>query len=396
MWDWLRKSAKRLFQRFLSWFRPNRSSTQASGRHSTNAPSHIQITNALSRQPEVHPASMPVADGSDLLSQIALLPLSVIAGFLDVRSVFLLSKCGRYLRDKLAPERLSYYVVYDHLINAGKMLDNNPSLLIGREVTVTTRTGRVLKDITPLKGALRERGDRMAAMIKGYFINNGWLDKFNTQYDAVFPDGVTDEEGFDFSEIVAAITQAGATPADIKAQLANQQNGSALCAAFNDFREAFTKQNMAEAVVNPNHLLHSWDTYRVNWSNWSFDQCDLYLNQVFGYSQRLLPANMAKDVSQGVYYIQEKNEPRRVSSDVSLREDSAAGGVCVTLHLGAGFLFWVDIFGLGVSRGGMLRGVGAPGASRALAALQNLFRAHTSVLQNLSSGIDHHARRIER
>jgi hypothetical protein len=100
--------------------------------------------------------------------------------------------------------------------------------------------------------------------------------------------------------------------ADVKTQLYRQQNDSLLCQTFNQFRDDFTLRSQQETVFNPKHLLKAFDIYNENFEHWDWNRRDVFWREMIGYVQRFLPANLAQDVAQELYYrVEEKEKSRR-------------------------------------------------------------------------------------
>lgn len=237
-------------------------------------------------------------------------------------------------------------------------------------------SGRTIKDLTPFQAALCAWDDEMCAVLKQYMSD----EEIIRQYKEMFPQGheksYEAQTPFDFSTLVDVITQSN--DVDVQAQLNRQQNDSLLCKTFNQFRDDFTLRSQQEIVFNPKHLLKAFEIYNENFEHWDWGRRDLFWRQVIGYVQRFLPANLAQDVAQGLYYRVEEKEKSRRSFNFRF-----GGGAIFPLSF---YSFSGLGFECGVADGGVLRDVGMPGAAELAAQfLENLCRAKTSILENLCS-----------
>lgn len=119
------------------------------------------------------------------------------------------------------------------------------------------------------------------------------------RFYAIYPNGVPPEApAFDFNEIAAAITNASVF--EINDELSNVKNASALCKAFNSFRETFAYQSRQEKVFNPRHLLEAYRTYQKQFSEWSMGQQMVFWRRVIGYVQYLMPNYYLRAIRQGL------------------------------------------------------------------------------------------------
>lgn len=171
-------------------------------------------------------------------------------------------------------------------------------------------SNRTIQNLTPFQAAFCAWDDEMCAMFKKYMSE----EEITRQVKEICPEGfdshVANQTSFDFSVIIAAIDQS--TAVDRQAQLRNEQNDSPLCQAFNQFRTDFTAHSQQETIFNPQHLLKAFQLYDDNFNQWDREQRDLFWRQVIGYVQRFLPANIAQDFAQGIYYrIEEKEKSNR-------------------------------------------------------------------------------------
>jgi hypothetical protein len=154
--------------------------------------------------------------------------------------------------------------------------------------------------------------DELCAMLAQYMSQ----EEMQKQYQDIFPTGhksyYATQTPFDFNQIVDAICRSN--DADIQKALSLElPNRTELWDNLVQFRANFTQHSCQEAVFNPQHLIKAFELYDSNFNQWSWNQRDLFWRQVVGYVQRFLPANIAMDVAQGLYYRVEEKEPARRS-----------------------------------------------------------------------------------
>ncbi len=250
------------------------------------------------------------------------------------------------------------------------ILERSPLLLSakGKAVDYSRRT---IEGLTPFQVALCAWDDEMCEVLKKYMINAEVI----REYKEIFPEGHEQhyeaQMPFDFSALVGVITQSN--NADVEAQLNLQQNDSLLCQAFNQFRDDFTLRSQQEIVFNPKHLISACAVYNENFERWDWNRRDLFGRQVIGYVQRFLPANIAQDVAQGLYYRVEEKEKANRSFNFKLGDVGAIFPSRVIL-----FRVWDLIMPV------RWVGMGRCMATKYKMITHNLCRAKTPSLQNLS------------
>ena len=125
-----------------------------------------------------------------------------------------------------------------------------------------------------------------------------------------------EQNTFDLSKIVAAVTKAGThAPLQITAAL-NKEGASftesdvarakpddqlTLTESFNRFREQYEKHALSKIAVNPYDLLKAFQIYDEQFTRWNWDQRDLFVRQVIGFAQRYLSAADARVFAFGLY-----------------------------------------------------------------------------------------------
>lgn len=168
---------------------------------------------------------------------------------------------------------------------------------------------RTIKNITPFQAALCAWDDEMCEMLRRYMSHEEVI----RQYHEIFPEGPEKyfkaQTAFDLSELIDVIKKS--STADVLAALNLQQNESLLCQKLNQFRADFSLRSQQEMVFNPKHLIKAFelfDNYYVKWRN--VHRKELLWRLVVGYMQRFLPANIAQDTAQGLYYRQDQKSNR--------------------------------------------------------------------------------------
>lgn len=253
--------------------------------------------------------------------------------------------------------------------------ENIPSSFLSFKSVAIDYSNRKIK-LSPFQAAFCAWDDEMCLMFEEYMSE----EEITRQVKEICPDGfekdVAKQTSFDFSVIIAAIDQS--TVVDGEAQLKNEQNDSPLCQAFNQFRTDFTARSQQEAIFNPQHLLKAFQLYDEKFNRWNWEQRDLFWRQVIGYVQRFLPANIAQDFAQGLYYRVEQKEKSKRSFVFRFGDGSIFPLIFDSLA-GLGFAYAAGHGGVGAR----VAADGSGGGSRGN--LQNLCRAKTSNLQNLCS-----------
>jgi hypothetical protein len=272
--------------------------------------------------------------------------------------------------------QLGQYIAYGDMAKAEELLKANPTCL---EKLFTEKVSGI-KDYSRLKHkgtvfqlALSAMDDEMCEMLAKY-INQ---DEVTRQYKAVFPEGhekyYAGQKPFDFTGIVNAISNSGEGDVE-KALDLELPNLTALWGALEQFRTNFTERSNQETVFNPQHLIKAFELYDQKFDSWNWKQRDLFWRQVIGYVQRHVPANIAMDIAQGLYYrLEEKEKPKR----------------SFKFRYGNNSIFplsFDSLSGLGYEFGAFCDGWGeAHGVRWAGRDLQNLCRAKTTSLESLRS-----------
>jgi hypothetical protein len=206
-------------------------------------------------------------------------------------------------------------IAYGDLKKSEELLQAHPDLLkplLTEKVTVQDYSRRKVKQKTAFQAALCAMDDELCAMLAQYMSQ----EEMQKQYQDIFPTGhksyYATQTPFDFNQIVDAICRSN--DADIQKALSLElPNRTELWDNLVQFRANFTQHSCQEAVFNPQHLIKAFELYDSNFNQWSWNQRDLFWRQVVGYVQRFLPANIAMDVAQGLYYRVEEKEPARRS-----------------------------------------------------------------------------------
>jgi hypothetical protein len=191
-----------------------------------------------------------------------------------------------------------------------KWTDDNPELLTKR-FNNTDYKGQEYKNMTLLQIALRAYNAGMKNMLKGQVEKYHGKEKMENQISDEASKWDLDQRAFDFSFIVAAITNSNDT--DIRSRLKKIENETNICKAFKAFRENFSKCIIEAPNFTPVHLLLALDVYISKEPTWSNNQRMLYLRQVFSHAQRYCPAIALQDFAQGAYYLVPQNKEGLIS-----------------------------------------------------------------------------------
>ena len=193
--------------------------------------------------------------------------------------------------------------------------------------TVRDYSDRIITGMTLLQAAAAAGDIEMCLMLKDYLSP----DEFAAQLSEIFPDGIEANDAMlqenskrDFEPILQAVKQAilaecnpdpsNRNPDDpnnnLNVALKNQDNGSALCLALEEFRRQFSAISNNEKIFNPQHLLRAFEVYNTLWDECEHNSNDrdyrkrnLFLRQIIGFCQRFVPACYAQAFSQGLYYL---------------------------------------------------------------------------------------------
>ncbi len=219
------------------------------------------------------------------------------------------SPLGFFKKSNAKAVELVQLIVYGDLSKAEALLKDNPRLvetLLTEKVTVTDYSRRKVKKKTAFQAALCAMDDELCEMLAKYMSK----EEMARQYQAIFPEGhyhhYLTQTSFDFTHIIQAICQSNND--DVKKALSlDLTNESQLWQALKQFRADFTKCSSEEEIFNPYHIVSALYLYEVQKFE-SADQKRLFWNQVVGYVQRYIPANIAMDYVQGIYNRAERNE----------------------------------------------------------------------------------------
>jgi hypothetical protein len=317
-----------------------------------------------------------VSRGTKIISRIENLPTALlrfsIFNYLTDDDVYSLSKTSHAMdAEYKAPllEKLLSHVVKGEEKKALQMIDAHPTLLLHAS-KANDYSGRLYKNYTPFQAALLCHDVWLWTKMEPYFdrLPDGQMEK-ERQFNALFPTGIHHGTPYDFSALIQAITHSSTV--DIEAVLQNTQNDTALCNAFNHFRNNFKALAMEETFFNPSHLIRALKIHDEQFDNWSWAQRNLFWRQVIGYTIRFFPACLAQACNQGLYNIVENRDPLyrllKFGFSFPLVESS-----------GLGFDFGILSIRTGFPLASGLRGGGTHGK-----AVNKLFRATTSELIRL-------------
>lgn len=206
-------------------------------------------------------------------------------------------------------------VAYGDMKKSEELLRAHPGLLptlLTEKQTVTDYSGRKIKHKTAFQVALCAMDDELCEMLAQYMSK----EELRSQYQAIFPTGhehcSATQTAFDFEPIVNVINCCSIKDVR-KAVSLELPNTTELWSNLEQFRTNFTQHAKQETVFNPQHLLKAFELYDDNcrvWNReWNNDRADLFWQQIVGYVQRFLPANIAMDFAQGLYERVDENAP---------------------------------------------------------------------------------------
>ena len=280
----------------------------------------------------------------------SLLPKDVQEKLVDYgaeRPLVHLSLFQQALELKVATNEAVLAVLQGDLPKAEVLAQQRPALLT-RKGTASDYSRRTFGNITPFQAALCAWDNETCDMLKNYMLP----EEVKRQYTEIFPNGhaahCAAQKPYDFSALVDAITHS--PEEDIKAALNKQENNTSLCQIVNEFRVNFTALSQQEIIFNPQHFIKACEIYNERYNGWNWDQRDLFWRQVIGYVQRFLPANLAQDAAQGLYFRMGEGEPAKRS--LKFRK---GGGALFPLdfktHSGLGFDYACGSGGEALGRG---------------------------------------------
>lgn len=283
---------------------------------------------------------------------------SQVAQFLGEKPTVVMPD-GLFKRPDPLATQLCQYVAYGDLKKVEEFLKSHAELtqkLLTEKVTVKDYSGRRSKHQTAFQLALcawdvklnETDDDAMCEMLAKYMRK----EDTEEQYKIIFPEGhqkhFKKQKSFDFTEIIQAIINASIDDVS-KALDLIQPNETALWAALQKFRKAFTELSRTETVWNPQHFIEALKQYDVNYGEFGGRENSpknmLIWRQVIGYTQRFFPANVAMDIVQGVFdRVKRKQKPLR-----SFNFQYGRGAILPlsVAHTGIGYEFAVSISGIG-------------------------------------------------
>lgn len=206
-------------------------------------------------------------------------------------------------------------VVQGDLPKAEALIQQNPMLssLKGEAIDYS---GRTIHHVTPFQAALCAWDNEMCEMLAKYMDP----EEVVRQYNEIFPEGIEAyralQTPFDFSGVVNVISQYSKYPETIIQLILNRDiyiNDLSLCKRVTQYRIDFTNCSNQEKIFNPSHLIQAYQLYIENFYRWNWSQRDLYWRQIYGYVFRFLPANIAQDIAQGIFFLIMQNEKAKRS-----------------------------------------------------------------------------------
>lgn len=233
---------------------------------------------------------------------------------LNLQDVKNLSMTCTAMRGLFQPEiehrvvtRLLLHVVHGEQAEAEKMIIANPRLLL-LSASVIDYSGRKIQSVTALQCAFGAKDIAMYDMLLSHLLklDGGGKAAFKQVNDKFtkpsFPDYSDDEI---FVKLAVSIDK---DPCHDKKVGVETQH------LLDVFRRKF-KPGVIETGYHfdMRNLLAAITAYQHHCDKWNENQCRLYWNQVMGYLERLLPANVAQDLCQGLVNVIENHEPSKRS-----------------------------------------------------------------------------------
>ena len=147
-------------------------------------------------------------------------------------------------------------------------------------------------------------------------------DEIIRQYNEIFPEGmqahIASQTPFDFSLLVDVISQSSSDDAIAASNM--EENDSLLCRTLSQFRVDFSHRSHQEKIFNSQHLIKIVEFFDEKHKQWDYFQQEIIWNQVVGYVQRFLPANIAQDFAYGLRDLSKKSN-QMVRSFILRKDD---------------------------------------------------------------------------
>jgi hypothetical protein len=219
-----------------------------------------------------------------------------------------------------AAAMLLHYVAYGELTKAEEMIKADPALLL-QASDVVTRSGLLVKRVTPYECALGAGDPECAAMMAPYFakIQKGEQERA-AQYERYKPaiNGMMnelDQTEKDKLETLIEIIKGSANNDVTAALLKDMSHGSLLRDALCNFRDDVRPKEVTQPEMHYNYqrLIYAFNLLDREWTKLNngnnYDKCDLVWRQVIGYLQRGLPAVDRFAFAKGLYDLVENHGP---------------------------------------------------------------------------------------
>jgi hypothetical protein len=224
---------------------------------------------------------------------------------------------NKYFNPTSEIAKLLQHIAYGNLVEAKKMLNANPGLVL-QAGHVETPSGLKVLHTTPLECALGAGDPEMAEMIAPYFDQFDGGAKVREDQFARFRQHIADmlnaekNPPYDFTLLIETLM--AATPEDVTAALKLDMNHeSVLRDVLAQFRKDFTPGTITSGMhFNYLHLLRAFEVYEQKYDDLyksggnDDDKLRLFSCQVIGFIQRSLPAIDRIVFAQGLYHVVEK------------------------------------------------------------------------------------------
>lgn len=140
------------------------------------------------------------------------------------------------------------------------------------------------------------------------------LMQMQEQFREVFPYGINKQftlhkqNEFYFQELLFEIQEASVI--EVGHALIGEDDDSGLCGALYTCNADFNRISRAETIFNPYHLLNGLKLYIEHFTALqTWEKRDLFLGEVFRFTNPFLPVCYLQAIAQGLYEVVEKNKP---------------------------------------------------------------------------------------
>jgi len=270
------------------------------------------------------------------------------------------------LRER-AIKQLLTYIVRGELAPTLQMLETDPSLLLARG-TVTDYSGRSIVNVTPFQAAWGGDDDDMCEEMLRFFdalpaqegveptvsptaaaaapeiktATQTGIAIAAAQIAKRFPEGVDNVGSYIEEYFNRLITDLIAT--NVAQYLNEDAHKAAQDAILDQFRAAFDASQLGAPITQGKHfnmqiLINALTAYNKRFGDFlDWDLRDVFLVQVFGYTERFMTAPYAQAVAQGLYGIVENKAPLERSMEFKYDKGTFIFPLRAGVGLGSNFI----------------------------------------------------------